>query len=106
MVEEFKKTVSVNEVPPGKMKTVWLSDEEAVLIANVEGKYYAIGGICTHEQWDLSEGTLVDKKVICAGHGTVWDLETGKGEFTEPLPDEPVYEVKIQEGYIWVRKKI
>lgn len=105
MTEEYKKTFKVEEIPPGTMKTYWFSDEDAVLVANVEGKFYAIGGICTHEQWDLSEGTLVDKKVICAGHGTVWDLETGKGEFTEPLPDEPVYDVKIKDGYIWVKKK-
>ena len=78
---------------------------EDVLLANVDGKFYGMGAICNHEQWDLSEGTLEETTVTCAGHGTVWDLKTGKGEFDEPLANEPVYEVKEEEGFLFVKKK-
>jgi 3-phenylpropionate/trans-cinnamate dioxygenase ferredoxin subunit len=101
---DFMKAVEASKVPPDAMLTVEVGDE-SVLIANVDGKYYGMGAICKHEEWDLSEGTLVDTEVTCAGHGTVWDLKTGKGVFDEPLDDEPLYDVQEEAGYLYVRKK-
>ncbi len=103
-MSEFKKAVEASKIPPGSMMTVEV-EGESVLIANVDGKYYGIGAICTHEQWDLSEGTLEDTTVTCAGHGTVWDLKTGKGVFDEPLEDEPLYDVKAEGGFLFVKKR-
>jgi len=101
---DFKKAVETSMVPPDTMLTVDV-EGDAVLIANVDGKYYGMGAICTHEQWDLSEGALEDTAVTCAGHGTVWDLKTGKGVFDEPLPDEPLYEVKEEGRFLYVKKR-
>jgi nitrite reductase/ring-hydroxylating ferredoxin subunit len=101
---EFKKAIEASKIPPESMKTVDV-EGEYVLIANVDGKYYGIGAYCTHEEWDLSEGTLVDTEITCAGHGTVWDLKTGKGVFDEPLPDEPLYDVKEDGGFLYVRRR-
>jgi nitrite reductase/ring-hydroxylating ferredoxin subunit len=101
---EFIRAVEAAKVLPDKMITVELGDE-SVLIASVDGKYYGMGAICTHEQWDLSEGTLDGTAVTCAGHGTVWDLKTGKGVFDEPLEDEPLYDVKEEGGFLYVRKR-
>jgi len=103
-MSEFKKTVEASKIQPNTMMTVDVGGEE-VLIANVDGKYYAMGALCTHERWDLSEGTLEDTTVTCAGHGTVWDLRTGKGVFDEPLEDEPLYDVKVEDGFIHVKKR-
>jgi 3-phenylpropionate/trans-cinnamate dioxygenase ferredoxin component len=101
---EFLKAVEATKVPPGSMLTVEVGGD-SVLIANVDGKYHGMGAICTHAQWDLSEGTLEDTAVTCAGHGTVWDLKTGKGVFDEPLEDEPLYDVKEEGGYLYVKKR-
>jgi nitrite reductase/ring-hydroxylating ferredoxin subunit len=101
---EFMKAVESSKVPPDTMLTVDVGGE-SVLLANVDGKYYGMGAICNHEQWDLSEGTLEDTTVTCAGHGTVWDLKTGKGEFDEPLEDEPIYDVKEEGGFLLVKKR-
>jgi len=103
-MSEFVKAVEASSVQPGTMVTVELSGQE-ILIANVDGKYYAMGSLCTHEQWDLSEGTLEDTTVTCAGHGTIWDLRTGKGIFEEPLKDEPLYDVKVEDGFIHLKKR-
>ncbi len=78
---------------------------ESVLIANVDGRYYGMGAICTHEEWDLSEGALSDTAVTCAGHGSVWDLKTGTATFDEPLEKEPLYDVKEEGGFLYVRKR-
>ena len=101
---EFVKAVEASKVPEDAMLTVEVGGN-SVLIANVGGKYYGMGAICTHEEWDLSEGTLEDTSVTCAGHGTVWDLKTGKGIFDEPLENEPLYDVKEESGFLYVRKR-
>jgi len=100
---EFTKAVEASKVPPDGMLTVEVGGE-SVLIANVDGKYYGMGAICTHEQWDLSEGTLEDTAVTCAGHGSVWDLKTGKAVFDEPLDDEPLFDVKEEDGFLYINK--
>ena len=101
---DFVRAVEASKGPADSMLTVEVGGE-SVLLANVDGRYYGIGAYCTHEEWDLSEGTMVDTEVTCAGHGTVWDLKTGKGVFDEPLPDEPVYEVKEEGGFLYIRRR-
>lgn len=94
--QNFLKVAKVSDIPDGKMKTVEV-DGQQILIVNVGGKYYAMGAICKHEEWDLSEGSLDEgRKVTCAGHGAVWNLETGTAEFDEPLENEPLYDVKVE----------
>ena len=104
MSNEFRKTIPASQLPPGTMKTVE-SDGESILLVNVKGKLFGMGAICTHEEWDLSEGTLDGHNVTCAGHGSVWDLTTGTAKFDEPLDPEPLYEVEEKDGYLHVRRK-
>ena len=101
---EYVKATEASRIPPDSMMTVEVMGD-SVLIANVNGRYYGMGAICTHEQWDLSEGTLEGTAVTCAGHGTVWDLKTGKGVFDEPLDDEPLYDIKEEGGFLYVLKR-
>jgi len=103
-MEEFQRTIRVSDLMPGMLKTVRV-DGEDVLLANVDGTYYGIGAICKHQEYDLSEGKLDGKRVTCALHGAVWDLATGEGEFSEPLEDEPTYDIKVEEEYLCVRKR-
>ena len=104
MTDNYEKTIKVSELPIGSMKTVDVKGEK-VLLVNSNGRYYGICAICTHEEWDLSEGTLEGTKVTCAGHGAIWDLISGKGEFNEELDDEPLYAVKAEKEYLYVKRK-
>ncbi|MEM2936185.1 MAG: Rieske 2Fe-2S domain-containing protein, partial [Candidatus Bathyarchaeia archaeon] len=58
------KVAETSEVPVGKMKMVKLEGKE-VLIANVDGNYYAIGDRCTHAGGDLSKGYLSGNIITC-----------------------------------------
>lgn len=98
---KFVKVATTAEVPNNSVKTFDVQGEK-ILIANSKDRYYAIGAICKHEEWDLSEGQLEDGKVVCAGHGSIWNLKDGTAKFEEELPNEPVYEVKVEGNEIWV----
>ncbi|MDV3244757.1 MAG: Rieske 2Fe-2S domain-containing protein [Nitrososphaerales archaeon] len=103
-MEEFRRAVASSKLPPGSMLSVEV-DGETVLLANIDGTYYGMGGICTHAEWDLSEGSLEGARVTCAGHGSVWELATGRAEFDEQLADEPLYDVKEEDGFLLVRRR-
>jgi ferredoxin-NADP reductase/nitrite reductase/ring-hydroxylating ferredoxin subunit len=86
------------------MKEVQVEGEN-VCIVNVDGKYYAIGSICTHEGGPLADGTLDGYEVECPWHNSRFDVRTG--EVTSPPANEPepVYEVKIEGDYILIKVK-
>jgi nitrite reductase/ring-hydroxylating ferredoxin subunit len=54
---EFVEVAKVHEIADGKMKNVEVDGKE-VLIANVNGKFYAISNRCGHMNALLSMGNL------------------------------------------------
>lgn len=92
---------STGDVQSNSMKTFQV-EGKSVLLANVGGKPYAIGAICNHARWDLSMGTLRGEEVVCAGHGSIWNLKTGVGKFVRPLPPQPVYKVEVKRDDIFI----
>jgi nitrite reductase/ring-hydroxylating ferredoxin subunit len=53
-------------------------DRKEVLVANVEGKFYAISDRCGHMNALLSMGNLTGNIVKCPFHGAKFDVITGK----------------------------
>ncbi|MGA9150615.1 MAG: non-heme iron oxygenase ferredoxin subunit [Candidatus Nitrosopolaris sp.] len=100
---DFVKVAETKDIQSTKMKAVEVAGENICLI-NVEGKYYAIGNVCTHEGGPLAEGTLEGYEVECPWHGSKFDIRTGK--VTRPPADEPesTYEVKVEGNDILIRK--
>ena len=98
----FVKVAETSEIPLGQMKVVKLAEKE-VLIANVNGVYYAIGNSCTHMGGELAKGKLEENIVTCPRHKSKFDVTTGKVVSGPKIPlihpkikDEPVYAVKIE----------
>ena len=73
----FTKIADTSEIPAGKIKIVKIKEEE-ILIANVDGKYYAVSNSCPHKKGDLSKGTIEGNTVTCSLHGSKFDVTTGK----------------------------
>ena len=65
-----------SEIPPGSREVF---DVEGYYIAvfNVNGKYYAIEDICTHDDGPLAEGDLYGYEIECPRHGARFDIRTG-----------------------------
>jgi nitrite reductase/ring-hydroxylating ferredoxin subunit len=102
-LSEFIKVAQVQDIPSGTMKEVKY-DGESVCLVNTNGKYYAIGNVCTHEEGPLAEGTLDNFEVECPWHGARFDVRTG--EVLAPPATRPVprYEVILKENDIFIRK--
>jgi nitrite reductase/ring-hydroxylating ferredoxin subunit len=91
-----------DELRPGTMRAANVEGKE-ILVANVGGKPYAIGGSCNHAGGPLAEGTLEGAVVTCPWHGSKWDVTNGKlVEFAVELDPEPVYKVIVEGGSVYV----
>ena len=102
--EGFVKVAEVAEIAAGTMKVVEVAGEQA-MIANIDGKFFAIGNICTHVGGPLAEGTLEGNLVTCPLHGSKFDVTTGKNLTPPAGSPEPTYEVKIEDSAILLKKR-
>jgi ferredoxin-NADP reductase/nitrite reductase/ring-hydroxylating ferredoxin subunit len=102
--EDFFKAAEIKDIPPSKMKEVQV-DGENICVANVEGKYYAIGSICTHEGGPLADGTLQGFEVECPWHQSKFDVRTGEVTSPPASEPEPSYEVKVDGNNILIKKQ-
>jgi nitrite reductase/ring-hydroxylating ferredoxin subunit len=94
---KFAKTI---DVPVGKMMHVEVDGKE-ILIANVEGKFYAVGDRCPHMNALLSKGTLNNSIVTCPRHFSSFDVITGKA-ISGNTQGLPVYQVKVDGNDLFI----
>ena len=73
------------ELSPGRMKRVAVGGRR-ILLANVDGRFYAADDTCTHEEASLSSGFLEGALVKCPLHGSRFNVCTGE------VLDEPAEE--------------
>jgi nitrite reductase/ring-hydroxylating ferredoxin subunit len=80
-----------------------------VLVVQSAGEYFAIGNQCTHQGAGLDRGVIKMagsvKTVTCPAHGSMFNLETGKPMRPPATKPVPVYEVKVENGRVFVRPR-
>jgi len=86
----------------GKIKKVTI-DGKDVLVANIDGNYYAINDTCTHAGASLSEGSLDGAVITCGWHGAKFDCKTGKlSDFPVKIKDLNSYKVIVESENIFL----
>ena len=103
MSEDFIPVAGVADIPPGGMKCVAL-DRERVLLAHVEGRFYAISDICGHRNAPLSRGRLSGCIVECPLHFAQFDVRSGKLIDGPISADVRVYETRVEGATVFVRR--
>lgn len=104
MDDGFVRIASLAEVPDGEMRAYDLVAGR-IALAHVENELFAFGDECTHEGCSLAEGELGEQEetVVCACHGSEFDLRSGEpveGPAEDPVP---VFAVRVTDGWIEVR---
>ncbi|MFC2059398.1 Rieske (2Fe-2S) protein [Chloroflexota bacterium] len=67
---------TIDEITDGSTKTIAVKGRE-ILLARIDGKFYASDNRCPHMGGRLSEGTLEGTIITCPRHGSQFDLENG-----------------------------
>jgi nitrite reductase/ring-hydroxylating ferredoxin subunit len=99
----FVPVTATSEMAPGAMKWV-VVDRERVLLANVEGVFYALRDACGHRQAPLSKGTLDGHVIECPLHFATFDVRTGKLLSGPVSADVPIYAVQVKDDTVYVKR--
>lgn len=73
----MEKICKVADIPKGSMKGLIVKDKQ-ILVANVDGIFYAVDAICPHMNGYLPSGNLEKNEVVCPVHRARYDVITGK----------------------------
>lgn len=90
----FIKVAKTSDLAPGEKMLVEYQDEDVGLF-NLNGQFYAISDVCTHDNGPLVEGNLDGECIICPRHGARFNIKTGRQTMPAIAP-VPLYRVKIE----------
>ena len=74
---EFVKVATTAEIPPGNVH-VYEVEGRQIAVCNVNGTFYAIDDVCTHDGGSLDQGQLEGDQIECPRHGARFDVKTGR----------------------------
>ena len=101
--EGFVAVGSTGDLAPGEMKFVAV-DRERVVLANIDGTFYALRDVCGHRNAPLSRGRLIGCLIECPLHFAQFDMRTGKFVDGPVSADIAVYEVRVESSVIYVKQ--
>ncbi len=101
-MSEFVPAAKVSELAGTDRLLVEVEDRIVVLI-QVNGEYFCIDDVCTHDGGPLSEGRLDNHALACPRHGAKFDIRTGKALSMPATVDTAAHEVKVEGDDILVR---
>ena len=98
---QFVLVARVEDVPPGER--LWIEfEEETVVLFNVNGSFYCIADLCTHDNGPLEDGALEGHEVECPRHGARFDVRTGAALCLPAVSPVPTFAVKVEDGEIFI----
>ena len=103
MSDGFVAVAKIGDVPVGGM-TVVAIDRERIMLANVDGQFFAMRDMCGHRNAPLSRGRLEGCIVECPLHFAQFDVRTGKLIDGPISADVPVYEVRVEGDAVFVKR--
>ena len=100
-MSEFFEVAKVSELSPGEKKLVEV-DDIPVALFNVNGEFFAIEDVCTHDGGPLAEGELNGDQIECPRHGARFNVCTGAVLCMPAIEPVECYEVKVEGDGIFV----
>ncbi len=86
------------DIPEGEARRFQVDGQEIAVVNMGEGRFRAIGDVCSHAHAYLHEGEVdVEfEEIECPRHGSTFELETGRPTSLPATTPVPVYQVKIE----------
>ncbi len=98
----FHSVAKTSDLPdPGKMLVE--VEDRLVALFHVDGAFYALDDVCTHDGGPLAEGEMDGCQIICPRHGARFDIKTGAALTMPATKATASHEVKIEGDEILVQ---
>lgn len=101
-MSDWVKVARVDQFAPGTWQTV---DVDGVLLAvfNLDGEFFAIEDVCTHDGGQLTGGLVEGDQVICPRHGAHFCIRTGAALTAPAYEPTARFPVRIVDNELQVR---
>ncbi len=97
----FRDLGASSDIAPGAGK-MFEVDGHNVAIFNLNGEFFAIDDVCTHEEASLSDGAVDGETVECPWHGALFNIKTGAALTMPAVTPVRTYAVKVEGGRILI----
>ncbi|SRR6266487_3961731 len=97
----WQSVANTADVPPGRV-AVFHVDDHDVAVCNVDGEFYAIDDLCTHDGGSLDQGELEGDQIECPRHGARFDVRTGDAIQLPAFEPVETYPVRVEDDTIQV----
>lgn len=101
-LDDWIDVAAVADFPPGSRRTLDAAGTP-IAVFNVDGAYYAIEDLCTHEAETLSGGRLEGCEIVCPRHQARFSLRTGAALCPPAYEAVATFPVRVASGRVQVR---
>ena len=85
----------------GSFRTVEAEGTD-IAVFNLEGTFYAIENVCTHDGGILTGGPIEGDVIVCPRHGARFCIPTGEVLSPPAYEDVPTFPVRVVDGVVQV----
>lgn len=101
-MNEWITVARVEELALGERRVVGMDDTQ-IVVFNLDGQYYAIENVCTHDGGQLTGGTVEGDQIVCPRHGARFCIRTGAALSAPAYEPINTFPVRIENGMVQVR---
>ena len=101
-MSDFIPACKTTDIPASGKLSLEVADR-FVVIACIDGEYYCIDDVCTHDGGTLGDGEIDGHCLVCPRHGAKFDVRNGDA-ITMPATEATAsHEVRIDGDQVYVR---
>lgn len=78
-------------------------DGTEVAIFKIDGQFYAIEDVCSHDGAEIASGELDGDEIICPRHGARFCVKTGAVKCAPAYENIDTFPVRVEEGRVQIR---
>jgi len=93
-LSELVTIAKVSGTPAGTISVHEVGDLR-IALCNVNGRFYAIDDVCTHDGGPLDQGVLQGELVECPRHGAKFDVTDGRAVVLPAVRPVKTYAVQV-----------
>lgn len=98
---QWVSVAQVGEIADKASKTITLNDAD-VAVFNLDGEYFAIEDLCTHDGGDISGGWVDGDRAVCPRHLAEFSIRTGEALKAPAYEGVHSFPVRVHENVIEV----
>ncbi len=98
---DWVRVATVSELEPGTFRVVDV-DDVMIAVFNIDGAFYAIEDVCTHDYETLTGGPVNGCEITCPRHGARFNIKTGEALCAPAYEPVSTFPVRVEDGVVQV----